>query len=124
MKQYVKYLLAILLALLLHEGVTEMGEGSHACASTSSVRCTFSQAPGKQQLLDNIYNHISSQSLCLNLTDSTQVSFNKSTKLLGATYGTQSTAHENCTIIGSYHFEPTPHNPHKYYLFTLQRLLL
>lgn len=126
MKQYLKYVWIMCLAVLLHDGVLPAMDSTEDLLSmpVSSVQCSFSQAPTTHELLKDIYNHISSQPIYVKLTDSVQESFSKSSKSLGPGYILRNSLHESVCEDELLSQQFIPANRHKYYIYALRKILI
>lgn len=126
MKQCTKYLLTMLLALLVYTGETRAESATCVCACKVDTveHCALSQAGEKHKLLDDIYNHISNQSLFVKLSDTAQVPTCKFIRmLLAGLYALNTPAAGRGDSLSAI-YQPTPGNPHKYYLYGLRKLLI
>lgn len=126
MKHCVRFLLLLVLILLLHEGA--MGDGA-ASRPVSTDRpavetCTLTQAPTAQELLDDIYNHIFSQSVCLDVVDTAQVPANKVLRLLASYVQALHFSYETQDNHHTYHSVAQPRDPSGYYVFGLRKILI
>lgn len=114
-----------MLALLLHESAVQGTTTSYALQTEAiTEQCCFSQAPTTQQLLDDIYKHIASQAICLDIMDTAQVPANKAVRLPAACVYTAYTPHETRGIGEALYTLSSLSNPHKYYLYGLKKLLI
>lgn len=125
MKQYVKYIIILLLGLLLHESSENSINRHRLSFETADTECCFlTQAPNDaQQAIHDFYRHLHQLSLCMDYPDPTGVPEIKCmllwVKYLLAEGGTDSP---------EWHTSYPPHrvydHPQDYYIFTLRKIVI
>lgn len=124
MKQCIKYLIAILLGVLLYDVALQAAD-IPCTPITHTTRCILSQAPTtQQQVIRNIYFHLSIISLYMDNVDSTQVPGNKGVLLLLNYFRMHWPADSpTCNSLLHSSFHPMP-DPHAYYVFGLRKIII
>lgn len=125
MKQSVKYLLLLILLLAMHLSVwTGVEATTDAPVAKTETGTSLSQAPTRQQLLNDLYNHIASQAVCLDVVDTPVVPAYKVMRLLASCVQTFIDDRDMPEPADTYQPQILSGNPHKYYLFGLRKLLI
>lgn len=124
MKQCIKYLIAILLGVLMY-GCAMQAADIPCTPVNHATRCILSQAPTtQQQVIRNIFNHLSSVSLYMDNVDCTKVPANKSILLLMNCF--RMCWRDDSLTLGALAHSPyylVP-DPLSYYVFGLRKIII
>lgn len=125
MKECIKYLLIALIGILLCSSAVQAAGVSCTSADNDAERYVLSQAPTThQQIIRNIFQHLSTLSLYMDSVDTTQVPGNKSVLLLLSyfrMYWLAGSPTSDSSLHASFH--PVP-DPHSYYVFGLRKIII
>lgn len=124
MKLCVKTLLLIILVLLVPNCATAATSAPISSSDNDIEVCILSQAPTTQQLLNDIYKHISSQAICLDVVDTILVPGNKVIRLLATNCPTLHSFSKTQDNTHLFHLQPMPNDPLGYYIYGLRRILI